>query len=390
MPSSPIRKLAPYAEKAKKNGTQIFHLNIGQPDIPTPLLFWEAIRHLDLKVLAYSPSNGYEELRNAYSRYFNERCGLHNLRPDDILITTGASEALLFTFLSILDEGDELIVPEPVYANYIGYAKSGSIHIRPISTAFEDGYALPSISAFEAAITPATKAILICNPNNPTGYAYKQEELETLRDIALRHDIFIISDEVYREFNYTGRPHVSMYDMPGLEQHVVLIDSISKRFSACGARIGMVATQNKSVLETILKFAQQRLSPPTLEQFGAIALFDVKEEYFREVHNEYRLRRDTLVQGLNSIPGVHCHIPGGAFYCMVILPVTDSDDFCRWMLESFQYNGKTVMMAPGSGFYATPGRGLQEVRVAYVLEKQALEEAVDCLRHGLVAYPGKK
>jgi len=390
MPSSPIRKLAPYAEQAKKEGVFIFHLNIGQPDIETPPAFWEAVRKLDIKVLAYSPSNGFEEVRNAYARYFRERCGLSNLLANDILITTGASEALLFTFFSILDEGDELIVPEPVYANYIGFAKSGGINIRPVTTHFDDGFALPSMDAFEQAIGPKTRAILICNPNNPTGYAYSQQELETLRDIALKHDIFIISDEVYREFNYTGQSHVSMYNMPGLEQHVVLVDSISKRFSACGARIGMVATQNKLLLSTILKFAQQRLSPPTIEQLASIALFDVADDYFTKVKLEYRQRRDTLVEGLNSIPGVSCHVPGGAFYCMVQLPVKDADHFCQWMLEHFQYKGKTVMMAPGSGFYATEGLGKSEVRVAYVLETQALKEAVECLRHGLMAYPGKK
>lgn len=390
MPASPIRKLAPFADKAKKSGVQIFHLNIGQPDIETPPRFWEAVRKLDMKVLAYSPSEGFEIVRQAYARYFNERCGLANLRAEDLLITTGASEALLFTFLSVLDGGDELIVPEPVYANYIGYARSGNISVTPIATSFDEAFALPSIDNFEAAITPKTKAILICNPNNPTGYAYTLHELETLRDIALKHDIFIISDEVYREFNYTGRPHISMYDMPGMEQHVILIDSLSKRFSACGARIGMVATQNREVLDTILKFAQQRLSPPSIEQLAAIALFDVEEDYLEKANLEYRSRRDTLVNGLNSIPGVKCHVPGGAFYCMVKLPVADTDHFCRWMLEAFNYEGKTVMMAPGSGFYATQGKGLQEVRVAYVLENSALEQAVECLRHGLAAYPGNK
>lgn len=386
MPSSPIRKLASFADAAKKNGVHIYHLNIGQPDIATPKEFWDAVKKIDLEVLAYSPSNGYEDLRIRYAQYFSEKCGLKHLTANDILISTGASEALFFTMLSLFDEGDEVIVTEPLYANYIGYSRSGNVKMKAITTRFEDGFALPSIDEFEKAITDRTKAILICNPSNPTGYNYTVDELDRLRDIAIKHDLFIISDEVYREFNYTGEPHRSMMSYPEIEQHVILIDSLSKRFSACGARIGMVATKNKEVLDTILKFAQQRLSPPTVEQIGSKALFDVDDEYFVEVNKEYIQRRDVLVAGLNAIPGVKCHTPKGAFYCMVQLPVIDTDHFCQWMLESFTYEGATVMMAPGAGFYSTEGLGKDEVRIAYVLESSALKRALECLEKGLDTY----
>lgn len=386
MPASPIRKLARYADAAKHKGVKIYHLNIGQPDIETPHQFWDAVRHIERKVLEYSPSNGYAELREKYAAYFVAKCGVKDLTPDDLLITTGASEALFFTLLSILDEQEEIIIPEPLYANYVGYANSGNVKIKAITTTFESGFAMPSIDTFEANITPKTRAILICNPNNPTGYNYSLEELERLKAIALKHDLFIISDEVYREFNYTDEQHHSMLNFPELSQHVILIDSLSKRFSACGARIGMVATKNKEVLDTVLKFAQQRLSPPTLEQLAAISLFDVEDDYFKRVKAEYKKRRDTLVKGLNEIPGVHCHNPGGAFYCMVQLPVKDSDHFCQWMLESFTYKNATVMMAPGAGFYATPGLGKQEVRIAYVLQQEDLKAAIECLKAGLETY----
>lgn len=386
MPSSPIRKLAKYADAAKKNGVHIYHLNIGQPDIATPQEFWDAVKKIDLSVLSYSPSNGYEDLRIRYAQYFADKCGLTHLTANDVLITTGASEALFFTMLSIFDEGDEVIVTEPLYANYIGYSRSGNIKMKAITTTFDNGFALPSIDEFEKAITPKTKAILICNPSNPTGYNYTEDELDRLRDIALKHDLFIISDEVYREFNYTGVPHRSMMSYPEIEQNVILVDSLSKRFSACGARIGMVATKNKEVLDTILKFAQQRLSPPSVEQIGAKALFDVDDSYFEEVNKEYIHRRDVLVKGLNQIEGVKCPTPKGAFYCMVQLPVKDTDHFCQWMLEFFTHEGATVMMAPGAGFYATEGLGKDEVRVAYVLESKALEKAISCLKHGLKKY----
>lgn len=386
MPSSPIRKLAVYADTAKKNGVYIYHLNIGQPDIATPKEFWDALKKIDLEVLAYSPSNGFEDLRIKYAQYFSDKCGLKHLTAQDILICTGASEALFFTMLSIFDEGDEVIVTEPLYANYIGYSRSGNVKMKAISTKFEDGFALPSIDEFEKAITDRTKAILICNPSNPTGYNYTIDELERLRDIAIKHDLFIISDEVYREFNYTGTPHISMMSYPEIEQNVILIDSLSKRFSACGARIGMVATKNKEVLDTILKFAQQRLSPPTVEQIASKALFDVDDTYFTEVNKEYVQRRDVLVAGLNRIDGVKCHTPKGAFYCMVQLPVKDSDHFCQWMLEDFTYDNATVMMAPGAGFYSTEGLGKDEVRIAYVLESEALKKAMKCLEEGLKKY----
>lgn len=387
MPASPIRKLAPFAEEAKKNGVHIYHLNIGQPDIETPHQFWEAIKNIDRKVLEYSPSNGFEEIRNKYAGFFQSRYGLTNLLPDDLLITTGASEALMFTLFSILDSDEEIIIPEPLYANYIGFSKSGNIVVRPIPTTFENEFALPSIDEFEKCINHKTKAILICNPNNPTGYAYNYDELTRLKEIALKHDLFIICDEVYRDFIYAEKnEYTSILSFPELAQHAILIDSVSKRFSACGARIGIIATKNKSVLQTALKFAQQRLSPPTVEQLGVAAMFDVELSYFDKVKAEYRKRRDTLVEGLNKIEGVKCHTPGGAFYCIVQLPVNDTDDFCKWMLRDFQHLGATVMMAPASGFYATEGMGKNEVRLAYVLNTTDLNNAIECLREGLKQY----
>lgn len=390
MPASPIRKLAPFAEQAKKNGIHIYHLNIGQPDIETPYQFWESIKKMDRKVLEYSPSNGFEEVRQKYASFFQNRYGLKSLSADDLMITTGGSEALLFTLFSILDPEDEIIIPEPLYANYIGFSKSGNIKVRPIPTTFENAFALPSIDEFEKVINEKTKAILICNPNNPTGYAYSDEELNRLKDIVLKHDLFLISDEVYRDFIYgDSKQYTSVLNFKELEQHAILIDSISKRFSACGARIGMISTKNKEVLQTALKFAQQRLSPPTVEQLGAIAMFDVEEHYFSKVNVEYRKRRDTLVEGLNAIDGVKCHSPGGAFYCIVQLPVKDTDDFCRWMLSDFSYENATVMMAPASGFYATEGKGKNEVRIAYVLNSNDLKKAIKCLEEGLKVYNEK-
>ncbi|MCB0508773.1 MAG: pyridoxal phosphate-dependent aminotransferase [Chitinophagales bacterium] len=391
MPASPIRKLAPFAEQAKKNGVHIYHLNIGQPDIETPHQFWDAIKKIDRKVLEYSPSDGFEEIRKKYAQFFQKRYGLHNLLPEDVLVTTGGSEALMFTLFSILDRDDEIIIPEPLYANYIGFSKSGSINVRPIPTTFENGFALPSIDEFEHVINPKTKAVLICNPNNPTGYAYSDEELHRLKEIVLKHDLFLISDEVYRDFIYSDNQHyTSIFSFPEIEQQAILVDSLSKRFSACGARIGMVATKNKEVLQTVLKFAQQRLSPPTVEQLGAIAMFDVENDYFTKVNIEYRKRRDVLVEGLNAIDGVKCHTPGGAFYCIVQLPVDDADDFCQWMLSDYSYENATVMMAPASGFYATEGKGKNEVRMAYVLNREDLKKAIKCLEEGLKVYNTKK
>lgn len=384
MPSSPIRKLAPFAEQAKKKGVRIYHLNIGQPDIETPPPFWEKLKHLDKKILEYSPSNGFEDIRQAYTGFFKERYNL-NLSNSDIMITTGASEALSFTLLSILDEGDEIIATEPLYANYIGFAKTGGIVMKPITTYIDNGFALPGVEAFEKAITPKTKAILICNPSNPTGYCYSESELERLKEIVIRHDLFLISDEVYRDFVY-HRSFKSMLEYPEIEQNVIVVDSISKRFSACGARIGMVASKNKEVLATIMKFAQQRLSPPGLGQLAATALFNVSNDYFESVNQEYLSRREILVEGMNRISGVECPTPGGAFYCMIKLPVKDSDHFCQWMLEHFQYQGETVMMAPGAGFYSTPGLGKNQVRVAYVLNGEALKKAIFILEKGLEKY----
>lgn len=386
MPASPIRKLAPYANAAKKQGVHIYHLNIGQPDIETPKAFWTTLNDIHIETLAYSPSDGYEELREAYANFLLRQNSASPYLPSDILVTTGASEGLLYTMLTLMDETDELLLTEPTYANYIGFLKSGGIQCKAIPTTIENGFALPDFDTIEAAITPATKAILICNPSNPTGHVYGKEELDRLRDIALRHDLFIISDEVYQDFNYTGVPHYSLSNYPELLQHLILIDSVSKRFSACGARIGMVATKNQEVLSTILKFAQQRLSPPTLEQLASKAFFELPGNYFESVKTEYQARRNTLIQGLRSIPGVICHEPEGAFYCMVKLPVADTDHFCQWMLESFRYDNATVMMAPGSGFYVTEGLGKDQVRIAYVLNCEDLKRAVECLREGLKAY----
>jgi aspartate aminotransferase len=387
MPASPIRKLAPYAEQAKRNGIHIYHLNIGQPDIETPHQFWDVVKNTDRKVLEYSPSNGYEEVRKKYAGFFQSRYHLHNLLPDDLLITTGGSEALMFTLFSILDADDEIIIPEPLYANYIGFSKSGNIKVRPIPTNIENGFALPAIDEFEKVINEHTKAILICNPNNPTGYAYTDRELHRLKEIVLKHDLFLISDEVYRDFIYSDNStYTSIMQFPELSQHAILVDSVSKRFSACGARIGMVATKNKNVLDTVLKFAQQRLSPPTLEQLGVMGMFDVEENYFTKINIEYRKRRDALVEGLNKIEGVFCPTPGGAFYCIVRLPVEDTDVFCQWMLSDFNYNGETVMMAPASGFYATDGKGKDEVRIAYVLNIGDLNKAIKCIEEGLKVY----
>lgn len=390
MPASPIRKLAPYADAAKKRGIKIYHLNIGQPDIETPSQFWEAMHNIDRKVLEYSPSDGYEALRQKTATFYQHKYGLSHLSKEDVLICTGASEALFYTFLSILDEGEEIIIPEPLYANYIGFSRGGNIVLKPIVTRFEDNFALPSVEEFERTITSKTKAILLCNPNNPTGYCYTKAELDRIADIALRHNLFIISDEVYRDFVYADVPYTSMLSYADLQQHVIMVDSLSKRFSACGARIGMVFSKNREVLQTVLKFAQQRLSPPSIEQLSAIGLYDVEEDYFIKNNREYLHRRDTLVEALGAIPGVKCNVPGGAFYTMVQLPVDDAEDFCMWMLRDFEYEGATTMMSPGNGFYATPGMGKNEVRIAYVLNSEEIRKAVTCLEKGLVAYNTKR
>jgi aspartate aminotransferase len=384
MPASPIRKLVPYADAAKMKGTKVYHLNIGQPDLETPKAFWDKLAHMDMKVLAYCPSDGFASYREKFSQYYN-RLGI-GVHPADFIITNGGSEALLFTMMSCIDEGEEVIIPEPMYANYIGFAASGNIKVKPIPCKLEDSFALPPIADFEKLIDKHTKAILICNPNNPTGYLYSREELETLRQLVLKHDLYLFVDEVYREFIYGDRQHFSALNLEGLEQNVIVIDSISKRFSACGARIGAIVTRNKEVLGAAMKFAQARLSPPSLGQIAGESLFDLGADYYSGIKREYQNRRDTIVDLLNDIPGVTCPTPGGAFYAVASLPVDDTDVFCQWMLESFSYEGATVMMAPASGFYATPGTGKSEVRIAYVLNESDLAKAIECLKEGLKKY----
>ncbi len=388
MPASPIRRLVPYAEKAKQQGKKVYHLNIGQPDIETPPEVFNAIHNIDFKVLEYSHSAGIESYRiklaASYKKY-NIDLSMH-----DVLITTGGSEAITFGLMATLDEGDEIIIPEPLYANYNGFACATGAVIKPITSYIENGFALPSISEFEKLITPKTKAILICNPNNPTGYLYSKEELEHLKDIVLVHDLFLFADEVYRDFCYDGKKHFSVLNIPGIEEHVIVIDSVSKRFSMCGARVGCLITRNKKVNETVLKFAQARLSPPTFGQIAAEAALQVKEEYFNGVMAEYISRRNMMVEKMNEIPGVLCPNPGGAFYTIARLPIDNSDKFCQWLLESFSYENQTVMLAPATGFYATKGLGLDEVRIAYVLNNYEMEKAFDCLAMALREYPGIK
>ncbi len=384
MPPSPIRKLVPFAEQAKKKGIKVYHLNIGQPDIETPKAVLDAVRHTDMKVLEYSHSAGFESYRIKLCEYY-KRFGI-SLQPNEIIVTTGGSEAILFAMMACLDPGDEIIVPEPFYANYNGFAVEAQVHIKPITSHIEDGFRLPPIADFEKNITPRTKAIMICNPNNPTGYLYDANEMAVLRDLCLKHNLYLFSDEAYREFCYDGHNHLSAMQLDGLEQHVILMDTISKRYSACGGRIGAFVTKNKAVYDAAMKFAQARLSPPTFAQIAGEAAVDLPDNYFDEVKAEYLKRRNLLVERLNKIPGVFCPNPGGAFYAMAKLPVENADDFCRWLLESFSYNNQTVMMAPASGFYATPGLGKDEVRFAYVLNLEAIDAAMDCLEHGLAEY----
>ncbi len=387
MPASPIRKLVPFAEKAKLKGIKIYHLNIGQPDIETPHQMLDAVKHTDLKVLEYSHSAGFESYRRKLVTYYNKYD--IQLNHHQIMITTGGSEAILFGMMSCLDAGDEVIVPEPLYANYNGFSTAGNIVIKPITSHIENGFALPPIEEFEKMITPKTKAILICNPNNPTGYLYSKEELEHLRDIVIKYDLFLFADEVYREFVYDGKKHFSTLKLEGLDEHVVLMDSISKRYSACGARIGALISRNNKVMETALKFAQARLSPPTLEQILAEAFLDVPDDYFTAVEKEYVERRNLCVERLNAMDGVLCPLPGGAFYAIARLPIDDSDKFCQWLLDSFAYHQETVMLAPATGFYSTPGLGKNEVRIAYVLNKPDINKAMDCLQEALKVYPGR-
>src|SRR5690348_10290117 len=386
MPPSPIRKLVPFAEAAKKKGIKVFHLNIGQPDIETPPPILDAVRKADIKVLEYSHSAGNESYRRKLVNYY-KKVGI-DVTHEQIMITTGGSEAILFGFFTCLDVGDEVIIPEPFYANYNGFACAAGAVVVPITSKIETGFALPSIDSFEKAITKKTKAIVICNPNNPTGYLYSKAEMEELKNICIKHDLYLFSDEAYREFCYEGSS-VSAMQLKGLDQHVVLMDTISKRYSACGARIGALVTRNKNVYDTAMKFAQARLSPPGLAQILGEAAVDLPDSYFDAPKAEYQARRDLLVKRLNAMPGVFCPNPGGAFYAMAKLPIDDSDKFCQWLLENFSYNNKTVMLAPATGFYGTPGLGRNEVRLAYVLNLKDINDAMDCLEKALEQYPSR-
>ena len=387
MPESPIRKLVPFAEKAKKNGKKVFHLNIGQPDIQTPQVALDAISNFSKKVVEYSHSAGFESYRIGLSKYY-QNIGIE-VDHNDLMVTTGGSEALLFALNSCLDQGDEIIIPEPFYANYNGFSKSSGVIVKPITTKIENGFALPDIKEFEKLITSKTKAILICNPGNPTGYLYSKEELEILRDIVLKHDLFLFADEVYREFAYDGHVHYSVLSLEGLNDHAVVIDSTSKRYSMCGIRIGCIVSKNKEVISTALKFAQARLSPPTFGQVAAEAALQTPKSYFDKVSSEYLSRRDLLVDSLNKIDGVICPKPKGAFYAIAQLPVDNADKFAQWLLEDFDFNGATLMVAPAEGFYSTPGEGLNQVRIAYVLNKESLIMAIKCLEEALKIYPGR-
>jgi aspartate aminotransferase len=387
MPASPIRKLVPYAEAAKKAGKTVYHLNIGQPDIHTPAAALEAIHNLDQQVLEYSHSAGFESYRQKLALSYQKQ-GIQ-VQTEDIIITTGGSEALIFGLMTACDPGDEVIIPEPFYANYNGFAVMAGVKVVPVTSHIENGFALPPVAQIEAQITAKTKAIIICNPGNPTGYLYTQEELEQLRDIVQKHDLFLFADEVYREFCYDGAKPYSTMNLTGIEQNVVMIDSVSKRYSMCGARIGALVSKNQAFMAAALKFGQARLSPPTVDQIAAEAALDTPQSYFDEVVAEYVARRNIMVEGLNSIPGVFCPKPSGAFYCVAKFPVANAEHFCQWLLEEFSFEGQTVMMAPANGFYATPGAGLQEARIAYVLDQAHLKAAVACLRVALEQYPGK-
>ena len=387
MPESPIRKLAPLAADAKKRGIKVYHLNIGQPDLPTPQVAIDAIKHVDRKILEYSPSQGYRSYREKLVGYYR-KYGI-SVTADDIIVTCGGSEAVLFAFMSCLNPGDEIIVPEPAYANYMAFAISAGAKIRTITTTIEEGFCLPKVEKFEELINPKTRAILICNPNNPTGYLYTRREMNQIRDMVKKHDLYLFSDEVYREYIYTGSPYISACHLEGIEQNVVLIDSVSKRYCECGIRIGALITKNKEVRKAVMKFCQARLSPPLIGQIAAEASLDAPEEYSRDVYDEYVERRKCLIDGLNRIPGVYSPIPMGAFYTVAKLPVDDSEKFCRWCLEEFSYENETVMMAPASGFYTTPGAGRNQVRIAYVLNKEDLRKALIVLRKALEQYPGR-
>lgn len=387
MPASPIRKLAPLASAAKERGVHVYHLNIGQPDLPTPQKGLDVLRHIDRKVLEYSPSQGFKSYREKLTGYYKKYD--INLTADDIIITSGGSEAVLFAFLSCLNPGDEIIVPEPAYANYMAFAISAGAKIKTIATTIEEGFSLPKVEKFEELINEHTRAILICNPNNPTGYLYTRREMNQIRDLVKKYDLYLFSDEVYREFIYTGSPYISACHLEGIENNVVLIDSVSKRYSECGIRVGALITKNEEVRSAVMKFCQARLSPPLLGQLVAEASIDEPEEYSREVYDEYVERRKCLIDGLNRIPGVYSPIPMGAFYTVAKLPVDNAEKFCAWCLTDFEYKGQTVMMAPAAGFYTTPNAGINQVRIAYVLNKDDLHKALIVLQRALEAYPGR-
>ena len=385
MPESPIRKLVPYAEKAKKAGKHVYHLNIGQPDIESPKVAIEAIKNIDLKVIEYSHSAGFESYRVKLAKKYSDQ-GI-NVTSEDILITTGGSEALLFGLMTACEPEDEIIIPEPFYANYNGFATSASLNVVPVSANIENGFALPPIEEIERKISDKTKAIVICNPGNPTGYVYSEEELLKLREIVLKHDLFLFADEVYREFCYDGTQAISVMQLDGLDNNVIMIDSVSKRYSMCGSRIGALVSKNKDVMSAALKFGQARLSPPTVDQIAAEAALDTPQSYFDEVQKEYVERRNIMVDGLNSIPGVFCPKPKGAFYCVARFPVENAEEFCQWLLEDYSYEGQTVMMAPVNGFYSSKNLGVQEARIAYVLNKESLIKSVEVLKEALMVYP---
>ncbi len=387
MPASPIRKLVPFADAAKKRGVKIYHLNIGQPDIETPSSFMNAVKNTDIKVLEYSHSAGNESYRKKLCGYYKTYD--INVEASDVIITCGGSEAISIAMMSCFNPGDEIIIPEPFYANYNGFSCAANVIVKPIISTIENGFALPPISEFEKVITPKTKGIMICNPSNPTGGLYTKAELEALRDLVKKYDLFLLSDEVYREFCYDGKQYFSAMQLSGIENNVVLLDSISKRYSACGARIGAIISKNKEVMGAALKFAQARLSPPGLAQIGAEAALDTPQSYFDGVKKEYIARRDFVIEALNKIPGVFCPKPSGAFYCIARLPIDNSDKFCQWLLEDFNFNSETVMMAPATGFYSTPDAGIDEVRIAYVLKIEDLKHSINCLAEALKVYPGK-
>ena len=388
MPASPIRKLVPLSNAAKNRGIKVYHLNIGQPDLPTPPEALEALRHIDRKVLEYSPSDGIKSLREKLAAYYH-RFSI-DVTADDIIVTVGGSEAVLFAFMACLDPGDEIIVPEPAYANYMAFAISAGAVIKTVTSSIDEGFALPPVERFEELITPRTKGILICNPNNPTGYLYTQSEMNQLRDIVRKYDLFLFSDEVYREFCYTGAPYISAFHLKGIEEQVVLIDSVSKRYSECGIRIGAIITKHAELKKNVMKFCQARLSPPLLGQIVAEASIDASPEYMLDTYNEYVERRKFLIDGINRIPGCYSPIPMGAFYTVARLPVDDADRFCEWCLREFEYEGQTIFMAPASGFYTSPEYGRDEVRLAYVIEKSELAKALVVLQKALEAYPGRK